>query len=57
MNHKNFNFLKYNLNSFNDNKNITIKRWIEISGVEDDNNLLQMDIEGSEYDVLINTSI
>ena len=57
VNHKNFNFLKYNLNSFNDNKNITIKRWIEISGVEDDNNLLQMDIEGSEYDVLINTSI
>ena len=54
----NHNFLCKNLSIYNDNKNITLDRWVKSKlGKNISNNLLlQMDIEGSEIDVLFNTS-
>jgi hypothetical protein len=50
------NFIKKNLNSFNDEKNFTIKTWVneKIKDKSNDKLLLQMDIEGSEITVLNN---
>jgi hypothetical protein len=55
-------FIKKNLNSFNDDKNITLENWINqklpSQPINKLNNklLLQMDIEGSEIEVLYNVS-
>jgi len=53
------NFIKKNLNSFSDEKNITLEDWVneKISSRSNNNLLLQMDIEGSEIECLYNTSI
>lgn len=50
----NFEFISKYLGAFSDNKFITLSDWInETSGFNDIGKILQMDIEGSEYDVLI----
>lgn len=52
-------FTKKNLNSFNDINNITLESWIN-EKIEDQSNnrlLLQMDIEGSEIEVLYAASL
>jgi hypothetical protein len=53
------NFLKKNLNSFDDYKNITLESWVndKIKDKSNDKILLQMDIEGSEIEVLYKTDI
>lgn len=51
-----FNFIKKNLNSFSDNENITLDDWVDANTGDNNNLLLQMDIEGSEIDVILNTS-
>lgn len=49
----NFYFIPKYLGSINDGNFITLSKWIEISSVNDSSNLiLQMDIEGFEYEVL-----
>jgi hypothetical protein len=52
------NFLKKNLNCFNNKKNITLENWVNKKIYNNRNNklLLQMDIEGSEIEVLNNVS-
>jgi hypothetical protein len=49
-------FIKKNLNSFNDENNITLESWIDekIKDKSNNNLLLQMDIEGSEIGTLYN---
>ena len=55
-NFKNFDFIKKNLSSYDDENNITLKRWIDEKKLSsNDNLLLQMDIEGSEYEVIHST--
>jgi len=53
------NFIKKNLNSFNDENNITLETWVndKIKDKSNDKLLLQMDIEGSEIEVLYNSDI
>ena len=53
-----YDFIKKNLNTFNDNKNITLKKWItsKLKIKKDYKLILQMDIEGSEIAVLNHTS-
>lgn len=50
-------FIKKNLSSFNDSKNITLEDWIRIKlkKKKSNNLILQMDIEGSEISVIYNT--
>ena len=52
-----FNYIKKNINTFNNNENITLQKWIEteLNNIQNNNLLLQMDIEGDEIGVLINT--
>ncbi len=52
-------FLKKNLNTYNDRKNITLDNWINKKILSNRNNklLLQMDIEGSEIEIINNSSI
>ena len=50
---KNYDFLKKNLGSFNDDETITLDKWIYEKEINK-NLLLQMDIEGSEYEVINN---
>ena len=38
-------------------KNITLDEWVTTNTMDNSNLLLQMDIEGSEIDVILNTSI
>ena len=45
-----FSFVKKNLATFDDNDHITIDNWMKNSNSE--NLLLQMDIEGSEYEII-----
>ena len=52
-----YNFIKKNLNVFSDKKNITLKEWIKFTKIKEENLLLQMDIEGSEIDVVNSTSL
>ena len=57
-----YDFIKKNLNSFNDDKNIKLTDWINEKLPSPDNKLnnkllLQMDIEGSEIEVLYNVSL
>ena len=53
------NFIKKNLNSFNDENNITLQTWVndKIKDKSNDKLLLQMDIEGSEIEVLYESDI
>jgi hypothetical protein len=53
----NHDFIKKNLNSFNDKDNITLETWVndKLKDKSNDKLLLQMDIEGSEVEVLYNT--
>jgi hypothetical protein len=53
----NHDFIKKNLNSFNDENNITLETWVndKLKDKSNDKLLLQMDIEGSEIEVLYNT--
>jgi hypothetical protein len=53
-----YDFIKKNLNTLNDNKNITLKKWItsKLRFKKDYNLILQMDIEGSEIKVINHTS-
>lgn len=54
----NHDFLKKNLNTFNDEKNITLDDWVNKKvKYECDDLMLQMDIEGSEIEVLYHTNI
>ena len=53
----NHDYINKNINVFNDENNITMKDWIDLKIKNKDrqnNLLLQMDIEGSEYEVLLN---
>lgn len=54
-----FNFIKKNLNTFSDDNNITIRDWLNLANLaENENNLmLQMDIEGSEWNILTNIEL
>ena len=53
---KGFKFIKKYLNSYDDEINHTLSNWV--NSVENDNNMiLQMDIEGYEYETLICTDI
>ena len=54
-----FNFIKKNLNVFSDDKNITLSEWLNTANIgENENNLmLQMDIEGGEWDILENVEL
>jgi len=53
-----YDFIKKNLNTFNNNKNITLKKWIisKLKYKKDYKLILQMDIEGSEIGVINHTS-
>jgi hypothetical protein len=53
-----YDFIKKNLNTFNDNKNITLKKWItsKLKSKKYYELILQMDIEGSEIKVINHTS-
>ena len=48
---ENYNFIKKNIGSYNDDETITLDNWIKETQINE-NLLLQMDIEGSEYDVI-----
>jgi len=51
-----FDFINKNLSSKNDQNEITLQSWIEDKSVNNNKNLLlQMDIEGSEYEVISST--
>jgi len=54
-----FNFIKKNLNTFSDDNNITLRDWLNsVNLAENENNLmLQMDIEGNEWDILDNIEL
>jgi len=54
-----FNFIKKNLNTFSDDNNITLRDWLNSANLaENENNLmLQMDIEGCEWDILGNIEL
>jgi hypothetical protein len=54
-----FNFIKKNLNTFSDDNNITLRDWLNSANLaENENNLmLQMDIEGGEWDILKNVEL
>ena len=50
---KNFEYKKKFIKSYSDQKSINVNTWIENSlPIEEENMLLQIDIEGSEYEVL-----
>lgn len=52
----NYNFLKKYLGSRDDSKSISLNTWVQSNVSQEEHDLLlQMDIEGAEYDCLINT--
>lgn len=52
LNFNNYEFLKKNIGSYNDDETLTLDRWMQ--QIEHKNDmLLQMDIEGSEYEALL----
>lgn len=52
-----FDFVKKNISSFNGQNNLTLERWINLKLNKKNSNLiLQMDIEGSEYEAINATS-
>tara|TARA_B100001564_G_C20528285_1_gene618477 strand:+ start:64 stop:855 length:792 start_codon:yes stop_codon:yes gene_type:complete len=52
---KNLNFLKKHLGVSNDSKFLTLDEWVKNTDISN-KSILQMDIEGSEYPVILNTS-
>ncbi len=56
INYKNFNFTNKNIGSFNDDKVMTLDSWINNKSKNSKNLLLQMDIEGHEYNSLSSLS-
>lgn len=53
INNNRFHFIKKHLNTKSDNLNIKLDEWIE-NNLFDNEMILQMDIEGSEYDIILN---
>jgi len=53
---KKYDFIEKNLNTFNDNKNITLKTWLNKKKIKKKKLILQMDIEGFEKIILENVS-
>ena len=51
---KGYNFLK-NINSINDENNITFEKWVNNQNILNDNLIGQIDIEGAEYNLILNT--
>jgi len=56
---KNFNFVKKNINSYNSNDKININDWIysKIDKSEIDKSILQIDVEGFEYEILLSINV
>jgi hypothetical protein len=55
-NHDRFKFIKKYIGCYNSDKQITLGDWVSQSmGIEEGDLMLQMDIEGFEYEVLLNT--
>lgn len=55
INHEKFNFIKKHLNTIDDEHNITMETWLHDIELNHGNDLiLQMDIEGGEYDIICN---
>jgi Methyltransferase FkbM domain len=55
--HERFNFLKKYIGAYKDDDFITIDDWVKSSGVDNDSDLLlQMDIEGYEYETILSCS-
>ena len=52
----NYSFLRKKISSFNDNNNITFERWVKNQNIIDDNLICQIDIEGDEYNLVLDTS-
>ena len=52
---KGYNFLKKNINSINDENNITFEKWVNNQNILNDNLIGQIDIEGAEYNLILNT--
>jgi hypothetical protein len=54
-----FNFIKKNLNFFFDNKNITLREWLNTANIEENENnlMLKIDILGNEWDILDNIEL
>lgn len=50
--HPNFHFLKKHLGAVTGSDTITLAEWVQMADVPDGDLLLQMDIEGAEYDVI-----
>ena len=50
-----YNFLKKNINSINDKNNITFEKWVNDQNISNDNLIGQIDIEGAEYNLILNT--
>lgn len=50
-----YTFLKKNINTFNDNQNITFEKWIKDQNIYDENLIGQIDIEGDEYNLILST--
>jgi hypothetical protein len=57
INHLNFKFVKKYLGTQNDDVFMTLQDWIDQSGKHDNDLILQMDIEGAEFGVLLHTDI
>lgn len=53
INHPNFNFQKMFLGGSEGSDSTTLENWLIRSGIQGDNLFLSMDIEGSEYEVLL----
>ena len=51
----NYSFLRKKISSFNDNNNITFERWVKNQNIIDDNLICQIDIEGDEYNLVLDT--
>lgn len=54
-----FDFIKKNINSYNDKNNITLDKFLDLKLQSKSNNklILQMDVEGAEIEMLYSTSI
>tara|TARA_B100000035_G_C21017114_1_gene562445 strand:+ start:987 stop:1802 length:816 start_codon:yes stop_codon:yes gene_type:complete len=51
----NYDFIKKNINVWNDDNNITFKDWIDDKKPDNNNLIGQIDIEGDEYKLILNT--
>lgn len=51
-----YNFIKKFIGIENNDEYITLDEWVDSSGIEDNDLMLQMDIEGAEYEAILCTS-